>query len=134
MCDNEIIDSITSHICDDSSQQWLKRHESRVMDIKDFRNYWSKNVPKLYSPSINCDCLNISYNENEAKNQLIIPLERFITGVRSPETIFSKLNQIDDPPTLCGRVFKSGEPTYSCRDCGLDPTCVLCVECFRNRY
>ena len=25
-----------------------------------------------------------------------------------------------------------GEPTYSCRDCGLDPTCVLCVDCFKN--
>ena len=24
-----------------------------------------------------------------------------------------------------------GEPTYSCRDCGLDPTCVLCVDCVK---
>ena len=30
------------------------------------------------------------------------------------------------------QVFKMGEPTYSCRDCGLDPTCVLCVDCFKN--
>ena len=29
------------------------------------------------------------------------------------------------------QVFKMGEPTYSCRDCGLDPTCVLCVDCFK---
>lgn len=35
-------------------------------------------------------------------------------------------------PSLCGRVFKVGEPTYSCRDCGMDPTCVLCSNCFKN--
>ena len=32
----------------------------------------------------------------------------------------------------CGKLFKSGEPTYSCKDCGVDLTCVLCVECFKN--
>lgn len=36
------------------------------------------------------------------------------------------------PASVCGKVFKPGEPTYGCRDCGLDPTCVLCVECFKN--
>ncbi|GAA5823895.1 hypothetical protein JCM11251_003337 [Rhodosporidiobolus azoricus] len=30
----------------------------------------------------------------------------------------------------CGHVFKSGEPVYRCRDCGADPTCVLCAVCF----
>lgn len=35
-------------------------------------------------------------------------------------------------PSLCGRVFKVGEPTYSCRDCGMDPTCVLCSQCFKK--
>nr|3NY1_A Chain A, E3 ubiquitin-protein ligase UBR1 [Homo sapiens]3NY1_B Chain B, E3 ubiquitin-protein ligase UBR1 [Homo sapiens] len=33
---------------------------------------------------------------------------------------------------LCGRVFKSGETTYSCRDCAIDPTCVLCMDCFQD--
>ena len=32
----------------------------------------------------------------------------------------------------CGKLFKHGEPTYSCKDCGVDLTCVLCVECFKN--
>jgi hypothetical protein len=32
----------------------------------------------------------------------------------------------------CGKLFKMGEPTYSCKDCGVDLTCVLCVECFKN--
>ncbi|CAG2101484.1 unnamed protein product [Medioppia subpectinata] len=132
MHENEMISNVSTYICDEFSQQWLKRHESRVLAVKDFRHHWSRTVPKLFSPPLDSDCLNIHYDEIEAKDQLIAPLERFITGVRTPQTIFSKLSQTDDPPTLCGRIFKSGEPTYSCRDCGLDPTCVLCVDCFRN--
>ncbi|XP_031436604.1 guanylate-binding protein 1-like [Clupea harengus] len=34
--------------------------------------------------------------------------------------------------TLCGRVSKTGETIYSCRDCRLDPECVLCKDCFQN--
>ncbi|GAA5974704.1 hypothetical protein JCM11641_007232 [Rhodosporidiobolus odoratus] len=30
----------------------------------------------------------------------------------------------------CGHVFKPGESVYRCRDCGVDPTCVLCAKCF----
>ena len=39
---------------------------------------------------------------------------------------------MNDPPSQCGKMFRHGEPTYSCRDCGHDPTCVLCIECFKN--
>ncbi|KAL2098615.1 hypothetical protein ACEWY4_005095 [Coilia grayii] len=31
----------------------------------------------------------------------------------------------------CGRVSRSGETIYSCRDCVLDPTCVMCQDCFQ---
>ncbi|KAK5984923.1 hypothetical protein GCK32_000993 [Trichostrongylus colubriformis] len=34
------------------------------------------------------------------------------------------------PGQICGHVFKSGELTYSCKDCAKDPTCVMCRECF----
>ncbi|GAA5908396.1 hypothetical protein JCM8208_006181 [Rhodotorula glutinis] len=30
----------------------------------------------------------------------------------------------------CAHVFRPGESVYRCRDCGLDPTCVLCARCF----
>ncbi|GAA5856549.1 hypothetical protein JCM8547_005859 [Rhodosporidiobolus lusitaniae] len=32
----------------------------------------------------------------------------------------------------CGHVFRAGESVYRCRDCGLDPTCVLCAKCFHG--
>ncbi|VDL78322.1 unnamed protein product [Nippostrongylus brasiliensis] len=34
------------------------------------------------------------------------------------------------PGQICGHVFKSGELTYSCKDCATDATCVMCHECF----
>ncbi|CAH8599814.1 unnamed protein product [Schistosoma turkestanicum] len=33
---------------------------------------------------------------------------------------------------ICGRIFQANEPTYCCSDCAIDPTCVLCRECFVN--
>ena len=32
----------------------------------------------------------------------------------------------------CGKTFEKGDIVYSCKDCGLDSTCVMCVECFKN--
>lgn len=46
--------------------------------------------------------------------------------------MLEKLKTEDNIPSVCGRVFKMGEPTYSCRECGMDPTCVLCVNCFKQ--
>ena len=33
---------------------------------------------------------------------------------------------------ICGKIFRNGDFTYSCRDCGLDPTCVMCSDCFNR--
>ena len=41
------------------------------------------------------------------------------------------LKELTTPAALCGKVFRMGEATYSCRDCGQDGTCVLCRDCFK---
>ncbi len=33
---------------------------------------------------------------------------------------------------VCGYVFKRMEPAYQCRTCGVDPTCIQCMRCFKN--
>lgn len=33
---------------------------------------------------------------------------------------------------FCGKVFKSGEIIYFCRDCVIDLICVFCMDCFQN--
>lgn len=112
--------------------QWSKKFDSKSLKAIDFYHYWSANVPRIYSPRPGCDCLNLTFDENLAKSVLFEPLEQFVCNDKNSEKVFEELKKLNDPPSLCGKVFKMGEPTYSCRDCGLDPTCVLCVDCFKS--
>lgn len=83
-------------------------------------------VPKIYCRGPN------PFPQKEdtlAQHILLGPMEWYICG-EDPALGFPKLEQANKPSHLCGRVFKVGEPTYSCRDCAVDPTCVLCMQCF----
>ena len=42
------------------------------------------------------------------------------------------LIKLNNRSTVCARLLNPGEATYTCLDCGIDPTCVLCHECFKN--
>ncbi|XP_027991491.2 E3 ubiquitin-protein ligase UBR2 isoform X1 [Eptesicus fuscus] len=84
-----------------------------------------------YVPKIYCRGPNPFPQREDMLAQLVLlgPMEWYICG-EDPAFGFPKLEQANKPSHLCGRVFKVGEPTYSCRDCAVDPTCVLCMECF----
>ncbi|XP_026164597.1 E3 ubiquitin-protein ligase UBR2 isoform X5 [Mastacembelus armatus] len=60
---------------------------------------------------------------------LLAPLEWLLLG-KEPAAGLAQLQENNQPSPLCGHVFKVGEPTYSCRECAADPTCVLCMQCF----
>ncbi|XP_038568291.1 E3 ubiquitin-protein ligase UBR2-like isoform X2 [Micropterus salmoides] len=60
---------------------------------------------------------------------LLAPLEWLLLG-EEPAAGLALLQEKNQPSPLCGHVFKVGEPTYSCRECAADPTCVLCMQCF----
>ncbi|KAH8031232.1 hypothetical protein HPB51_014068 [Rhipicephalus microplus] len=111
---------------------WLKAHECGALTPEVLRAFWATHVPPLLSPPLNCRPLQLAYDEATLRRTLLDSLERFVCGTSDPRGYFEELRRMESPPTLCGRVFKSGEPTYSCRDCGLDPTCVLCVDCFKS--
>lgn len=52
-----------------------------------------------------------------------------------PDEILSSLrNAAGDGATsgVCGRVWKQDELAYKCKTCERDPTCVVCVPCFRG--
>ncbi|CAN8023512.1 unnamed protein product [Ixodes persulcatus] len=112
---------------------WRKAHACGALGPATLRQFWARHVPPLLSPPYQCRPLALSYDEAALKHTLLDSLERFVCGTSDPRGYFEELRRLESPPTLCGRVFKSGEPTYSCRDCGLDPTCVLCVDCFKSR-
>ncbi|XP_045150705.1 E3 ubiquitin-protein ligase UBR2 [Echinops telfairi] len=84
-----------------------------------------------YVPQIYCRGPNPFPQKEDTLVQHILlgPMEWYLCG-EDPAFGFAKLEQASKPSRLCGRVFKVGEPTYSCRDCAVDPTCVLCMECF----
>ena len=99
-----------------------------------FREWWRVHVPKIFQPTPQMQYLFPlqHVDENDVNEMLIAPLERFLCNDIGPEKVFKNLAEKNDPPSMCGKMFKVGEPHYSCRDCGHDPTCVLCVECFKN--
>lgn len=71
------------------------------------------------------------FKESLAKQEIIDVFLEFILG-ENPATALEKLRLEGNTATVCGKVFKNGEPTYSCRECGVDQTCVLCVNCFKH--
>lgn len=72
-----------------------------------------------------------NFDAQNAKSAIIDVLEEFIFG-DNPSTVLEKIKNEASTKSVCGRVFKMNEPFYSCRDCGMDPTCVLCVNCFKQ--
>ncbi|XP_026318050.1 E3 ubiquitin-protein ligase UBR1 [Hyposmocoma kahamanoa] len=105
---------------------WRAKMTEGVLSPAHFQDHWRVTVPRIYSPQPNRTCLDWSFDEELATKLLLQPLEQFVWGA-------TDANQPAAPrrSTLCGRVFKQGEPAYSCRECGMDNTCVLCVECFK---
>uniref|UniRef100_UPI00358E1268 E3 ubiquitin-protein ligase UBR2 n=1 Tax=Myxine glutinosa TaxID=7769 RepID=UPI00358E1268 len=101
-------------------------------------NHFSKYVPcvsnALSTSSTAPTAASIGKSKNEEflyQHLLLEPLGWFLCA-EDPETVLSHLSQSSQPPQLCGHVFHMGEPTYSCRECAVDPTCVLCMDCFQQ--
>ncbi|KAL3265904.1 hypothetical protein HHI36_010094 [Cryptolaemus montrouzieri] len=113
------------------SKKWKEKFEKGELKSADFEEHWKIWVPKIYTPGLDEDCLNWNFDEQLANNILYYPLMHFICD-GDPESVLAELCQEDKPNSVCTRVFKMGEPTYSCRECGMDNTCVLCVDCFRK--
>uniref|UniRef100_UPI003AAB0406 E3 ubiquitin-protein ligase UBR1 isoform X1 n=1 Tax=Centroberyx gerrardi TaxID=166262 RepID=UPI003AAB0406 len=106
------------------SKEWRDAADSGAELLR----YLKEQVPQIY-------CLETESNPQEeeelVQNRLLHPLECFLFG-EEPREGLEKLKQGSTSSQLCGRVFKEGETVYSCRDCAIDPTCVLCMDCFQD--
>ncbi|XP_014208989.1 E3 ubiquitin-protein ligase UBR2 [Copidosoma floridanum] len=126
--------SLTMPIIKDSPspvQVWMEKMDQGILSNTHFKEYWRIWVPKIYRLEPTNNCLEWIFDEEDAQEALYDPLEEFICN-GNPREILKQLNQNDRPPSICGRVFKTGDSTYSCRECGMDSTCVLCVDCFKQ--
>uniref|UniRef100_A0A665WVK0 E3 ubiquitin-protein ligase n=1 Tax=Echeneis naucrates TaxID=173247 RepID=A0A665WVK0_ECHNA len=104
----------------DTASRWLA-----VADLQqEMYNHLALYVPRIL-------CLGLSGQREELACQLLLlaPLEWLLLG-EEPAAGLAQLQENNQPSPLCGHVFKVGEPTYSCRECAADPTCVLCMQCF----
>ncbi|XP_053191479.1 E3 ubiquitin-protein ligase UBR1 isoform X1 [Scomber japonicus] len=106
------------------SKEWQEAADSRA----DLIRYLKEQVPQIF-------CLKKESSPQEEEelmqSRLLHPLECFLFG-EDPQEGLEKLQQGSTSSQLCGRVFKEGETVYSCRDCAIDPTCVLCMDCFQD--
>nr|XP_004660942.1 E3 ubiquitin-protein ligase UBR1 isoform X1 [Jaculus jaculus] len=92
-----------------------------------FLHHLAQLVPEIYFAEMDPD---LEKQEENAQMSIFTPLEWCLFG-EDPDICLEKLKH-SGAFQLCGKVFKSGETTYSCRDCAIDPTCVLCMDCFQN--
>ncbi|CAG5866408.1 unnamed protein product [Menidia menidia] len=106
------------------SKAWQEAADSRAEMLR----YLREQVPQIF-----CLKKEASPQEEEEamQSRLLHPLECFLFG-EAPQEGLAKLKQGSTSSQLCGRVFKEGETVYSCRDCAIDPTCVLCMDCFQD--
>lgn len=93
--------------------------------------YWKNIVPILLCPTPNSLSLDNSNKDALIRRYLLKPLEDFISKFEHQD-LLKYVGSTESSSPQCGRLFKLGEPTYTCRECGMDSTCVLCVECFIN--
>lgn len=106
---------------------WLDLMEKGQPLSPSIRALWKDCVPKVFQlEKGENDVPQWPYNEHEPI--LFQLLERFMSG---GDNLKSMMERLSSPP-MCGRTLKMGEPAYSCRECGTDPTCVLCAFCFKN--
>ncbi|XP_076237456.1 ubr1 ubiquitin ligase [Calliopsis andreniformis] len=109
--------------------EWMQIRKKGELSCTHFKKHWRVWVPKIYNPELNRNCLDSNFDDEIAQKLLFYTLGEFICN-GDPEVVLKQLCQTDN--IVCGKVFKMGDPTYNCRECGMDLTCVLCVDCFKQ--
>ncbi|KAH8344886.1 hypothetical protein KR067_009786 [Drosophila pandora] len=117
--------------CNSPLKEWRLKFQAGTLTRGDIVEFFKKDSPKYFDYSNEMETVKCMFKEALAKEEMIDVLVEFILG-DNPATALEKLRLEGNTATVCGKVFKNGEPTYSCRECGVDPTCVLCVNCFKR--
>lgn len=114
-------------------QEWINLFNNDTFNVLDLRKFWSIHVPKLFNVPIDTNFLKFKFNQSQIDEALFLRLEQFICESANPKEKLELIKSVHRPK-ICGKVFKSNEPIFNCSDCGVDSSCVRCVDCFKNRY
>ncbi|XP_035982677.1 E3 ubiquitin-protein ligase UBR2 isoform X3 [Fundulus heteroclitus] len=111
----------------DAASRWLAAPDLQVEVYRHLATY----VPRILcqGPHGGSGSREEQREELACQLMLLAPLEWLLLG-EEPAAGLALLQENNLSSPLCGHVFKVGEPTYSCRECAADPTCVLCMQCF----
>ncbi|XP_047207361.1 E3 ubiquitin-protein ligase UBR2 isoform X2 [Girardinichthys multiradiatus] len=111
----------------DTASRWLAAPDLQ----KEVYNHLATYVPRILcqGPCGGSGSREEQREELACQLLLLAPLEWLLLG-DEPAAGLALLQENNQSSPLCGHVFKVGEPTYSCRECAADPTCVLCMQCF----
>eukprot|EP01134_Creolimax_fragrantissima_P005787 CFRG5787T1 len=91
-------------------------------------------VPELFK-SVGVSKFEDVDSSTELAKPLILKLQMLMVGTTNPvdaDEVIDSLKHLNAPSSTCGRIFRNGDPTFACRDCANDPTCVLCQNCFQE--
>lgn len=94
-------------------KRWIKQ----VKITKDFRSIFMRHLSDFASRCFevySSPNLKAAINEEKCERIIFTPLEYFLCG-EDPIVGFQRLVNSNSPSQLCGKLFKVGEPTYSCR-------------------
>ncbi|XP_039295359.1 E3 ubiquitin-protein ligase UBR2 [Nilaparvata lugens] len=116
---------------EDITKVWMDKFKEGILTASHFKEHWRYWVPQLFNPELTNLGQEWMFDEQKSQAILFDTLEQFICD-GNPQEVLTNLSRLDNPPSVCGRVFKMGEPSYHCRECGMDATCVLCVDCFKK--
>lgn len=119
---------------DKIKKKWRAKVESKTLDPSDLINYFQLSASYFLTVSKKDSASDIGtciFDDEGAKAAIIDIVQELILGARWQETM-TKLKASNNVSSVCGNIFKNGEPTYSCRECSMDPTCVLCSSCFKK--
>lgn len=108
-----------------SDPKTLRAAYERTNYDKLFIKHITNDVIRLLSPKLP------SVDEELVYLRLLKPLEEYVFG-NDAKGALDLLTSFNQPRNLCRRLLKAGDVTFSCNDCGLDGTCVVCIDCFHK--
>lgn len=108
---------------EEEQQQLLRQKEERVLQLLRF----------TVQSTLALERIPTDYSIASFGNTLLTALCGTGKDKRaSPQQILEKLTR-NVRKRVCGAIFSSDEIAYSCRNCQVDSTCVICQDCFAHR-
>ncbi|XP_058468138.1 E3 ubiquitin-protein ligase UBR1-like isoform X2 [Malaya genurostris] len=98
-------------------QNWREKYESNSLSQVDIVNFLQSTATQfVYEQKSSTAIGSYNIDEQNVKDIVIDVFEKFICGDDS-HIYLERLKLENTFASICGRVFKIGEPTYSCREC-----------------